>query len=53
VSETWIHKPSAKDRLSTLRFVVLGAGFTVAVVVTVGVEDAGRAALGLIRRALP
>lgn len=52
MSEAWACRPTMKDRLSIARFIVLGAGFTVALVVTVGMEDAGRAAVGLIRRRL-
>ncbi len=50
MTEAWAGKPTMKDRLSTVRFIVLGTGFTVALVVTVGIEDAGRAALGLIKK---
>jgi hypothetical protein len=53
MSKPWAQRRTMKDRLSTVRFVVMGTGFTVALVVTIGVEDAGRAAVGLIRRTLP
>ncbi len=53
MSEPWAHPRTVAERLSVLRFVVLSAGLAVGVVVAIGVEDAARAAVGVIRRSRP
>jgi hypothetical protein len=53
VREPCAYTPTLSDRLSVLRFVVLGAGFAVVLVATIAMEDAARAAADWIRRTFP
>ena len=52
MSEPWAHRPTVKDHLTSARFLVLRAGFVLGLLVTIGLEDAARAAASLVRRTL-
>jgi hypothetical protein len=51
VRDPWTPRPTPRDYLTIFRFVVLKSAMAVAVVVIIGLEDAGRAVLDRITHA--
>jgi hypothetical protein len=52
MKEPWARTPTVAEHLASLRFAAMRAGFVVALLVAIGVEEGARAAAASIRRTL-